>query len=214
MDPNLRPEKQHAIPKQGRSEKLQVGQGRVGLRRRPDHINQPSDMTQGIPRGTKIETGKTNSSQGKNSLCDRAINNNNPFLSDVSLYQDLLHKPSPLHQNTNKINHNPDINLDFEEKSPFQEGVISEKIQRLDKSVFQNLRELEDLKGNLMLCKAVLGLQVILSSIGLICLGVILLHVYLGNAMQYTTAYLQVLFSLQLLGRITKNKCHAVITLN
>ena len=39
LDPNLRPEKQHALPKQGRSEKLQVGQGRAGLRRRPDHIN-------------------------------------------------------------------------------------------------------------------------------------------------------------------------------
>ena len=59
MDPNLRPEKQHAIPKQGRSEKPQVGQGRAGLRRRrPDHINQPSDVTQGIPGGSKIETGK------------------------------------------------------------------------------------------------------------------------------------------------------------
>ena len=65
LDPNLRPEKQHAIPKQGKSEKLQVGQGRAGLRRRrPEHINQPSDVTQGIPGGSKIETRKTNSSQG------------------------------------------------------------------------------------------------------------------------------------------------------
>ena len=40
LDPNLRPEKQHAIPKQGRSEKPWVDQGRAGLRRRrPDHIN-------------------------------------------------------------------------------------------------------------------------------------------------------------------------------
>ena len=34
LDPNLRPEKQHAIPKEGRSEKPQVGQGRAGLRRK------------------------------------------------------------------------------------------------------------------------------------------------------------------------------------
>ena len=33
---------------------------------------------------------------------------------------------------------NPEINLDFEENSPFQEGVISEIIQRPDKSLFQN----------------------------------------------------------------------------
>ena len=30
-----------------------------------------------------------------------------------------------------------DINLDFEETSPFQEGVISEAYQRLDKLFFQ-----------------------------------------------------------------------------
>ena len=71
LNPNLQPEKQHAIPKQGISEKLQVGQGRAGLRRkRPDHINQPSDVTQGIPGGSQIETRKTNSSQGTNSEHD------------------------------------------------------------------------------------------------------------------------------------------------
>ena len=49
MNPNLKPEKPHAMPKQGISEKPWVGQGRAGLRRRrrpePDHINQPSDVT-------------------------------------------------------------------------------------------------------------------------------------------------------------------------
>ena len=69
LDPNLRPEKQHKISKQCKRERLRVGQRRAGLRRRkPDHINQPTnqplDVTQGIPRGTKIETGKTNSTQG------------------------------------------------------------------------------------------------------------------------------------------------------
>ena len=44
-----------------------MGQGRAGLRRRrrPDPINQaanqPLGVTQGIPRGTQIETGKANS---------------------------------------------------------------------------------------------------------------------------------------------------------
>ena len=54
LDPNLRPEKQHTMSKQGKLERLQVGQGRAGLRRRkPDHINQPIiqplDVTPGIP---------------------------------------------------------------------------------------------------------------------------------------------------------------------
>ena len=35
-------------------------------------------------------------------------------------------------------NINPDINLDFEENSPFQEGITSKTIQRPDKSFFQD----------------------------------------------------------------------------
>ena len=73
LDPNLRPEKQHVISKQVKSERLQMGQGRVGSRRRkPDPvnqaINQPLDVTQGIPIGTRIVTGKKNSAQGTNSV--------------------------------------------------------------------------------------------------------------------------------------------------
>ena len=155
LNPKLRPEKQHAMLKQGIAAKLWVGQGRAEFRRRrpePDYINQPSDVTRGIPEGSKIFTGKTNSSQDTNGMCDRAMNNGKPFLPDVPVHPDLLHKPSSLQQNRNKINQNPNINLDFEENSPFQEGFISETIQRPEKSFFQNLTELEDLidMGNLI----------------------------------------------------------------
>ena len=49
-------------------------------------------------------------------------------------------------------NINPDMDLDFEEKSPFQEGVISETFQRPDKSFFQEPKELSNLinMGNLI----------------------------------------------------------------
>ena len=49
-------------------------------------------------------------------------------------------------------NINPEINLDCEENSPFQEGVISETFQRLDKSFFQDPKELNHLIiiGNLI----------------------------------------------------------------
>ena len=65
LDPNLKLEKQHAISKQGSMERLHVGQGRAGSRRkRPDPINQPinqpSDFSQNIPRRTEMETRKTN----------------------------------------------------------------------------------------------------------------------------------------------------------
>ena len=158
LNPNLRPEKQHAMPKQGITEKPQIGQGRAGLRRRrpePDHINQPSDVTGRISGGYKIVTGKRNSSKHTNGVHDRVINNDKLFSPDVLLHPDLLHKPSPMQQNTDKvdqINQNAGINLDIEANSPFQEGVISETIQRLDKTFFQNPKKLEDLidMGNLI----------------------------------------------------------------
>ena len=114
-------------------------------RRKPDPINQtadqPLDVTQGIPKGTKIETRKTNSAQGTNSMHDRSTNNNNPFVPDVPLYSDPLFKLST-QQSTNKISYDPNINLDFEENSLFQEGIMSETFQRQDKSFFQNPKEL------------------------------------------------------------------------
>ena len=134
LDLNLRPEKQHTMSKQGKLERSWVGQGRAGLRRRkPDHINQaiiqPLHVTWGIPWGNKIETRKTNSAQGTNSMCDRSVNNNNdPFLPDVPLHQDPLLKHSTL-QSTNKTKVSPSANLDFEDNSPFQEGIISKTFQ-------------------------------------------------------------------------------------
>ena len=146
LNPNLRPEKQHAMPKQGITEKPRIGQEKAGLRRRrpdPDHISQPSDVTGRISGRSKIVTGKTNSSQHANGMCDRAINNDKSFSPDELLHPDPLHKSLPMQQNTdkvNQINQNTSVNLDIEENSPFQEGIISETIQRPDKSFFQNMK--------------------------------------------------------------------------
>ena len=136
-----------------------MGQGRAGSKRKkPDPINQainqPSDVTQEIPGRTKIVTGKTNSIHSTNSMSDRLINNN-PFMPDVPLHLDLLlraPRQQTIKQNTQEINPNPNVNFDFEENSPFQEGVMSETFQRLDKSFFQNPKELGDLinKENLV----------------------------------------------------------------
>ena len=51
-------------------------------------------------------------------------------------------------QNVQDIN--PNINFDFQENSPFPEGIMSETFQRPDKSFFQEPTELGDLinKGN------------------------------------------------------------------
>ena len=120
---------------------MHLGQGREELKRKPepDHINQPSDVTRRISEGSKIVTGKTNSPQHTNNMHDRGINNDTSFPPDVLLHPDPLDKHLPRQQNADKgspINQNTSINLDIEENSPFQEGVISETIQRPDKSFF------------------------------------------------------------------------------
>ena len=87
-------------------------------------------------------------------MSDRLINDI-PFMPDVPLHLDSLlraPKQQTIKQNTQEINPNPNINFDFEENSPFQEGVMSQAFQRLDKSFFPNPKELGDLinKENLV----------------------------------------------------------------
>ena len=159
LDPNLRPENQHTLPKQGGLERLHVEQGRARSktkRKRPDPINhvinQPSNLSQEIPGRTKIETRKTNcmhSTDPTHSInnADNKIANNNPLMPNATFHpgpilrpppkpikQNLTHIQSSLNSNVKDIN--PNINFDFEENSPFQEGVMSETFQRLDKSFF------------------------------------------------------------------------------
>ena len=65
LDPNVRPEKQHALLKKEAAERPCIGQGRAGLKRKPetDRITQSSDVTGRILERSKIATGKTNSQQ-------------------------------------------------------------------------------------------------------------------------------------------------------
>ena len=159
------------MPKQGSLEEPGVGQGRAGSKRkRPDPINhainQPSNLSQKIPGRTKIETRKTNhvhSTDPTYSInnADDRIANNNPLMPDAAFHPGpiLRHPPKPIKKNltwvqsslNSKVKEiNPSINFDFEENSPFQEGVMSKTFQRLDKSFFQEPKELGDLinKGN------------------------------------------------------------------
>ena len=135
LDPNLRSEKQHALPKKGEAERLHIGQGRAGLRRKPeaDCINQPSDVTRGILERSKTATRKINKLQHASAMCDRGINSDKSFPPDVPLLPYPLHKPLQKKENKSSPNdQNTEINLDIEENSPFQEGIISELIQRPD----------------------------------------------------------------------------------
>ena len=62
----------------------------------------------------------------------------------IQLVDPLLHRQNCLYQKFLEA-FDPEINMDFEEKSPFQEGMISEIYQRPDKSYFQKPQELDSL---------------------------------------------------------------------
>ena len=73
------------------------------------------------------------------------MRNNNPLIPDVPFHPGPVYRPLPKpikqdmsypqssQSSTNIENINPNINFDFEENSLFQEGVMSETFQRLDK---------------------------------------------------------------------------------
>ena len=69
---------------------------------------------------------------------------------EIPIYPDPVYRPPPKPVKTSlpKIpgslsDIDPELNMDFENNSPFQEGVISETYQRPDKSYFQEPQELE-----------------------------------------------------------------------
>ena len=94
---------------------------------------------------SKIATGKTNIPQHTSAVHDRGINNDKSFPPDVPLLPCPVHEPlQKKHNAAGPQEMETEVNLDIEENSPFQEGVISELIQRLDKSFFQNPKKLED----------------------------------------------------------------------
>ena len=69
----------------------------------------------------------------------------------IPLYPDPTYRPPPkpvqipILEVSENIDINPELNTNFEENSPFQEGVISETYQRPDKSFFQEPQELKSL---------------------------------------------------------------------
>ena len=165
LDPNLKPETQHTISKQGSKERPHIGQGRAGSRRkRPDPINQPnnqpSNLSQKIPGRTEIETRKTNHVHPKVLMhsinnANGKMTNNNPMIPDVPFHPSPVHRPPPtaIKQNASypqSLQSSTDIeniypNFDFKENSPFQEGIMSETFQRPDESFFQEPKELRNL---------------------------------------------------------------------
>ena len=145
-----------------------IGQGRAGVKRKRSNpinqtINPLLELSQKIPGETKIETGKTNQVHSKDPMhsvsnADEGMSHTRPLIPDVLFHPGPTYRPPPKpiilnmprSQETSQSspsveNINSDINLDFEENSPFQEGIFSETFQRPDKSFFQDPKELNNL---------------------------------------------------------------------
>ena len=105
LDPNIKPEEQHANPIKGSIEKPCIGQGRAGLKRkRPDSINQtinpPSELSQKIPGETKIVTAKTNLVHSKDpshsvNNVDEGMTHTRPLIPDVAFRPGPTYRPLP-----------------------------------------------------------------------------------------------------------------------
>ena len=148
LDPNLKPEIQDTLPKQGSMERLHVGQGRAGSKRKKPYpinhaINEGSNLSQKIPGRTEIETRKTNYVHSTNNVSGKMANTN-PLIPDGAFHPGPVYRPPPKSikqnmthaqssQSSNLDNNNSNINFHFEENSPFQEGVMSKTFQRQDK---------------------------------------------------------------------------------
>ena len=103
-------------------------------------ITQTSEMSKKIPGVSKIEIIITN--QADFSTLAQSINNSNvegthrrPMIKDILLYPDLTYrlppKPvrTPMPESSESTDINPEINIDFEENLPFQEGVVSRNLK-------------------------------------------------------------------------------------
>ena len=76
------------------------------------------------------------------------MTSNIPLITDVPFHPGPFYRPPPKpikqdmsypqssQSSTNIGDINPNINFDFEENSPFQEHIMSETFQRLDKTFF------------------------------------------------------------------------------
>ena len=71
---------------------------------------------------------------------------------ELPFYPDLIYRPPPRlpenlwpHSPESKPDTRPKISVEFQENSPYEEGIISKAYQRPDKSYFQELKELESL---------------------------------------------------------------------
>ena len=174
IEPRVKPEKQILKPiklgtESNPQSKLRLGQGRAGLRRKmkiPVQIQSQIQTSGGdqvkeqtLPKQkevvqpplTKLSTDRSIGHMPETDIIPHHTIRTKINTRQVPFYPDPLIKP-PLRLPVTKTQDNRrmtldvdfDINKDFEENSPYQEGIISKTYQRPDKSQFLEPPELAD----------------------------------------------------------------------
>ena len=162
LDMNILPEKQkpQIHVKQVDKNRLRLGRGRAGIKHKkpqpvvdttllanksceiPTVQNVTKDSTP-FPVPKQVITNKTET------ITTKQIPSIN---TEQTFHPDLIYGPFPRplenlgsNRPENKPDTKPQVNIEFKENSPHQEGIISGSYQRPDKSYFQEPKDLESL---------------------------------------------------------------------
>ena len=142
MDSNIQPEKQAIRPLKGNKisqKKPRIGQGRAEIKRRRllliiQTIGQSAEMLKKIPEESKIEK-KVINHPGFATPVQSIINSNAEIINRKHMIKDIPFYPDPTYRHPSKpvriptlespenVDMSLEINTDFEENSPFQEGL-------------------------------------------------------------------------------------------
>ena len=105
-----------------------------------------------------------------------------PFYPDPVYWSPPKPVKIPMPEFPGKMDIDQELNTDFKDNSPFQEGVISETYQRPDKSFFQEPQELESLINTGRLVQKFLPKQADIDKIlKVIQRKILKVHIYLSQ---------------------------------
>ena len=86
---------------------------------------------------TQVQSISNTSTEAINRRTMQKVSKDIPFYTDLEYQPPPMPIKIPMPEFPGKVDTRPELNTNFEDNSPFQEGVISETYQRPDKSFFQ-----------------------------------------------------------------------------
>ena len=162
LDARVLPEKQNPQIQAEQVVKIRpkLGRGRAGIRSKK--LQPVAAPTIAVSKLHKIPTVQNVTKDNMDFLIPKPlITNETETITEKKIlgknreqpfYPDLIYRPPPRppgnlrpHCPETELDTRPNIDIEFEENSPHQEGIISEVYQRPNKSYFQELKDLESL---------------------------------------------------------------------